>query len=131
MSAFRGKTDSEPGRAHASFRLGGSGNFFFRTGFRRADAARLQQAFIESAVEAIGFNQVNFQNPVPLAAKLVRIAHPFRVSRMDAIQVFIAGDVCVSELADEMARDSATKNPSRFRSRFLRKRVQTGTGHVR
>jgi hypothetical protein len=37
----------------------------------------------------------------------------------------------MSELADEMTRDGAAKNPSGFGGGFLRKRVQIGTGHVR
>jgi hypothetical protein len=65
---------------------------------------------------------------VAFAAKFVRIAHSFWISGLDAIQVLVAGDMRMGELAHEMARDGATKNPAGFRSRSLRKRVQFGAG---
>ena len=74
---------------------------------------------------------MDFQDPVPFAAKLVRIAHPFRIAGIDAVQILVAWDKRMRELAHEMAGDNAAENPSRVCGGPLRESVKLRAGYVR
>jgi hypothetical protein len=60
-----------------------------------------------------------FQYPLSFATKTIRIAHGRGIARVDTRQILVTRDLCVGELADQVTRDRATKNPSSFLSRLF------------
>jgi hypothetical protein len=73
-------------------------------------------------------DQMDFQNPVPLATESIRIAHRLGIAQVDTRQILVARNLCVSEFADQVPSDRAPKNPSGFRGCGCREGIELSTG---